>query len=583
MRLVFCLALCTAGVLVSPPASRAQDPAAAIKQLESKDQAARLAALESLAKHPSKPKQAVEALGKALDHADPLTRAAAAMAAAAYGPRATPLVPKLSKLVAGDKEASVRASSARALGTLGTKTGPEVDVLMAAITDPDPRVRRAALASIRQLAPGPERTLPKFIAVLEDADPGAVVAALTSIADFGAAAVPPMMKALESEKAAYWALVVLGDIGPDAKDAIPQIKAKLADSQPEVRMQAAMALAGIGTAAASAAPELVAALDDKEKAVQYAVVFALGRIGDPSAMDGLGELESSDDPMLQLLSVWAEAEIQPDNAELQQEALGALSEAIKGDNVAARRAAAHALGFEKMTGDKVIELLLVALADKDDLVSRSAAQALSRKGAAAVEPVAALLSNPTERPKAAFLLMQYGADSKSAVPQLFTALAAEKEPAVKRLILLALAGAGVDDPAAASKLTPLLTDPEPRVARGATYVLGKMGPKAKAALPAIQKNLTSSDPDTRLISVWAILQIAPDERAHVAKAVPLLISALTHEMELARIEAATALGEMGPAAQTALPALRELLEYDTPPVRAAAEEAIKKIEGAGKG
>ena len=60
----------------------------------------------------------------------------------------------------------------------------------------------------------------------------------------------------ENDKAAYWACLVLRDIGPAAKDAVPALVEKLKDPHPEVRREAILTLAAMEDAAGPAAPQL---------------------------------------------------------------------------------------------------------------------------------------------------------------------------------------------------------------------------------------------------------------------------------------------------------------------------------------
>jgi HEAT repeat protein len=76
-----------------------------------------------------------------------------------------------------------------------------------------------------------------------------------------------------------------------------------------------------------------------------------------------------------------------------------------------------------------------------------------------------------------------------------------------------------------------------------------------------------------------LLQIQPDDEAQGKKAVPLLAEALTHEREFVRIEAAMALGKLGKAAASALPALEAATADHSEAVRDAVAEAIQKIKG----
>ncbi len=75
-----------------------------------------------------------------------------------------------------------------------------------------------------------------------------------------------------------------------------------------------------------------------------------------------------------------------------------------------------------------------------------------------------------------------------------------------------------------------------------------------------------------------LLKLNPGHSQLEQFAVPLLIQALNAERELARIEAATTLGELGAAAKPAVEPLKKLLNDQSPVVRKAAEEALQKLQ-----
>ena len=82
------------------------------------------------------------------------------------------------------------------------------------------------------------------------------------------------------------------------------------------------------------------------------------------------------------------------------------------------------------------------------------------------------------------------------------------------------------------------------------------------------------------MATWASLKIAPQDASLFESAVPLLRQALRGDVELARMEAAIALGDIGSPASGAIPIL-ELVAEDDPSrsVRDAAAEALVKIRG----
>ena len=113
----------------------------------------------------------------------------------------------------------------------------------------------------------------------------------------------------------------------------------------------------------------------------------------------------------------------------------------------------------------------------------------------------------------------------------------------------------------------------------AGYALGKIGPGAKDALPALTQMAASDDELIKLSSVWAMLQIGVMNDDLTKMAVPMLAKALTSEREFVRVEAAMSLGKLGKAAASAVPALEKAAQDPSPAVRAAAAEAAKLIKG----
>ena len=127
-------------------------------------------------------------------------------------------------------------------------------------------------------------------------------------------------------------------------------------------------------------------------------------------------------------------------------------------------------------------------------------------------------------------------------------------------------------------LMEMLTDDDLEVRRGATFALGKIGPAAKAALPAIRANFDSKA-ELRPVSIWAMVHIAPDDEKIADQAVPLLIAALKREESIVRFHAADTLGLIAPRARAAIPALEAVSEDPDLHVRKAVTEALKKIKG----
>lgn len=97
--------------------------------------------------------------------------------------------------------------------------------------------------------------------------------------------VKELLVTLKSEKAAERAAAarILGELGPSAKEAVPDLQAALADSDKDVRRCAARSLGDIGKPSKPAVAALGKTLKDPDAPVRQASAYALGRIGDPAA------------------------------------------------------------------------------------------------------------------------------------------------------------------------------------------------------------------------------------------------------------------------------------------------------------
>jgi|GEM_PF-6688210 len=109
--------------------------------------------------------------------------------------------------------------------------------------------------------------------------------------------------------------------------------------------------------------------------------------------------------------------------------------------------------------------------------------------------------------------------------------------------------------------------------RGGADALGELGPKAKAALPALYKGMEEEDLSTRLACSWAIYKIGGDP----SLAIPVLIEAVEHRTEYHRQAGGLRLAEIGPPAAAAIPALQRSLVDSNSAVRSLAAKAIEAI------
>ena len=97
----------------------------------------------------------------------------------------------------------------------------------------------------------------------------------------GSAAVAPLLDLVDGARPELLAAIadILGDIGPDAVDAVPALTRLLQDKDPRVRQYAAEAIGMVAQASAEAPAELVDALGDDDALVRQYAAVSVARLG----------------------------------------------------------------------------------------------------------------------------------------------------------------------------------------------------------------------------------------------------------------------------------------------------------------
>jgi hypothetical protein len=121
----------------------------------------------------------------------------------------------------------------------------------------------------------------------------------------------------------------------------------------------------------------------------------------------------------------------------------------------------------------------------------------------------------------------------------------------------------------------MLEDSNPSTRFSAINAVGKIGPEAREAIPALIETIRQTrNHDKRILLAcnYALLAMGKE-------IVPNMISLLKDDEWEMRRGAAWILGKLGPEAKDAVPALTEALSDSNPAVRTKAAEALKKIKG----
>ena len=208
------------------------------------------------------------------------------------------------------------------------------------------------------------------------------------------------------------------------------------------------------------------------------------------------------------------------------------------------------------------------------------------EGAEVRELIAKLKDKDSDiRRAAAKELAEVGPEAKSAVPDLIRALR-DKDLFVRRYSAEALGNVGPEAKAAIPALSAALNDPKKEVAEAAIDALGKFGPESLAALTSALKD-ANKDPAVRRKAAIALGKIGLRARS----AVPAMTDILNGKVKAAkkgkgndddiRLEVASALGSVAKSDDTAaIKALETLSEAKRKgPLKTAAGEALRKING----
>jgi HEAT repeat protein len=428
-----------------------------------------------------------------------------------------PTVPELVKLLEDKESVTNRAEAARALGELGPDAVDAVPALAARLADEDDGVRANTASALSSIGPGAKQAVPALLKALND----------------------------KYDIVRSNAVGALISIKPTGKEAVQALIAKMKDRDGYATRAAPMALGAMGTGAKDAIPALTEAIEKWEDYCREPAC-ALGQMGQDAKVALPTLRKKLDDLKLRLR-----------NKNVQG--------LDRGD--AARSLIEVAAAIWKL--DRRYDALkeLMAVAEDRDLMYRGN---LDHVRAAATKA-----------------LGDIGPSAKDAVP-LLTAGIKESEYATEWYAAEALGNMGGAAADAVPALLKLL-EPGHHPTEVVIIALGKIGPPAKGAVSALEKFLASPNGRESLLAAEALWRI--EKRADTVpvlvtslklKEIPFGVNSRYYSMIRPAIEirrhAAQVLGELGPKAKAAIPALREALKDERLTVREAAAEALKKVD-----
>ncbi len=215
------------------------------------------------------------------------------------------------------------------------------------------------------------------------------------------------------------------------------------------------------------------------------------------------------------------------------------------------------------------EIIVPLLKDADPVVCQAAVDALFEvhyKAADAVEPLLAIVLSPKAAARTRLIagcdLAGTGGVSPAVLPDLLR-VTEEKNSEVRLGAIRAFSGLDFKGPEAVATLVKLLSHPDPEVRAEAAGTLGRMGPAAKDAVPALTDLVEKGDLQTSLSRGYVLWKVAPPHGGRPEE----LLKALASPQAEERWKAAWGLGRVGQLPAEAVASLIKALDDDDPRVR----------------
>jgi HEAT repeat protein len=420
-----------------------------------------------------------------LESADPETKALAAGALGHHGPdcRGVALDP-LAK-AATDSRPTVADAAAEALGKLGPYRGPDFNWLTDRATDPNPALRRFAVARLGVDAERVETAVSLLAPALSDSDAKVRAAAADGIARWGKAAVAGM----KTEPL----LKLLADADPDAQAAAARAAGRL-ELQPAFATLRDLMKTGSTPAVKQAAAEALPSLDlshPTDGAVAVDVLFAC-------------EFPAAQAKLLDKLAATGAL-----TAARLPKAGRCLASADAGLRTAALKALAAVGPAAAGQADAVAKLL----ADPDEATAEQAIDTLVRLGPAAADSLVRALDDkltPAAKGRVCRAIGKYGTDAPK-VAVVYLIGAAEKDAALRDAVADGLVSLNTDEVSTEVRKCVVWSSADAKRKTGAFpiefqlwafKVLAKLDPKKlsdkeRASLLSALKNQSENDPDQR--------------------------------------------------------------------------------------
>ncbi len=235
---------------------------------------------------------------------------------------------------------------------------------------------------------------------------------------------------------------------------------------------------------------------------------------------------------------------------------------------------------EEVSEESEFSSLVASLGSTDADARKAAADQLAAQGARAVPDLAiAIQSDNTETQEAAaYALNKIGADAAAATPTLLEVIRDDDE-LVRALATSTLAQVGLEQSVLINLLTASITNESGLVKDIAADALIGIGSDAVPALGNLLQNEAASNlaKQTAATLIGDINQIDQIDDLVLQSAIPILAETLNDGDSEVRKAAASALGDFGPLADVAIPALTQALTGEEPNISKTIATSLTKI------
>lgn len=499
-------------------------------------------------------------LADSLKDEDNQVRTGAASALYMCGLSATAALPQLLDVLQGT-DLPLKVIAAHTLGNLGTNAAVAVPALEEFLTKAGGGARTAVAQALWRITRKASLVLPALIEALEIRTPDLV----ETWADTSAAQ-------------------TLAEIGPEAKAAVPALSRLLQAKDQRMRVGAAAALVRINPDTAGVAEALSAGLQQDPSLSYIIAQRALCELGEKS-IPVLMTAASQPSAVVRRLAIETLGSI----GAHADGAVPLLAAKLADPDESVRRAAANALGKMAAESKAAVPQLRTALKDTSRLVRTAAAVALIQADPPASEAVPVLLEAISDRSDMTAVPMAYRAPARfspTVVPAVLEFLKGasparspqrdvQKWVRTREAAIELLGRMGPNAQAAVPALTEALENKRTPHRREVTEALGLIGPDARAAVPALKSALEDQDAWVRLNAAIALARIERQDESHV-----VAISRFLKDQDASiRASAADSLGGIGARARSAVPGLRQLaIDDDDESVLRAVIRAVEAIE-----